>query len=166
MPDTMRTRSGSMTPLPSCVFWSGTIVNCDTSVFPSSVESIKSVSCICGMTSVRYLPTECQDWPSQKYRKEDEPSEALTAAASAPLRNTAQVRDNSPTSGEDTALVAVVDLHSSNRTGEIVTIAHRRPGVISKRVRSDISVGVIGQRDRARSDESPGLRRFNRISDS
>ena len=41
VPDTMRTRSDSMMPLPSCVFCRGTIVNCETSVVPSSVEPSK-----------------------------------------------------------------------------------------------------------------------------
>ena len=41
-PETIKTRSGSMTPLLSWVFWRGTMVNWETSVVPSREDPCKA----------------------------------------------------------------------------------------------------------------------------
>ena len=68
------------------------------------------------------LPTEDQVTPSQKYKKELDPSVDLNRKSVAFMWNTPAY---ALSSNEHTARVAVVDLHSSDRAGKVAGVPNR-----------------------------------------
>ena len=70
--------SDSMILFVECVFCSGTMVNCATSVEPWNAEPAQSVSDLTLSVQGGHLPTEVQLWPFQKKRNVPVPSVVLS----------------------------------------------------------------------------------------